>query len=1038
MRHLIADKAAGPLAIATNFISKRLDEKVHVFNGYVIQNDLANGSSTNTGDSNDVKMEDTMEFRVATALWIYVAPAILVVGTVGSLVSLLVLCQPSMRRQSTMFYLSMLAVGDLMVLYTGLVRLWLEETQDIYLRLTSSLACRAHTFFVYLSLDFSVWVLVAVCIDRCLIVSWPHRAKRWCSRKRALCAVVAIFVVMAAINAHFFWTYGLETQQEESRIAGDSELRCYMDLSSPTSVLFIQKVWPWIDLCVYFLIPFVLILACNVIIIRQLVRSDRKMADHRRRSGRSKVMDDVPQKGSKTGQSKTRSPKARCNSRVSDFDLNRAMSGVSESNNCCQAERVVRSVVEKHRTDHDKGQINQVKDSINYRKDLSDLEQDITNNENDLADNKKGLPNHEEGTVNHENDVFEHQKDLTNPGPSVLLESGKLSDVTPLESTIQKQLRRESDDGVTASVTDMPVDITCRGAAVLSSKDSHCTTSKNSVADSCVGLENFSSQNELEVWGVDDGSQTSPENEGKLDSTHERKVQGLVVTPFSALYLSSSLSPVGVDCLTPTDTEPGRISLGVGKSMIDKSISDVWESYVLDEKKYGCSAGEEIVVSDHVCSHGKDSINLKRNGYKKVFVPPSQTVTSTSGRGRQVFTIENTLRGFFTKTTRERKDSEKQFIDDVEEEEEEEGEEVEEEEENPRNEDAGPTEQVDFQVLEQRIDTPVQESVTMTKSPHHGSRRRSHSAKVWPQEETKDPSFFEDTHNEASCSPVSMIKLSLQNNSAHLEQPGDSKQTSPAWRSPKTAQNPETSTNWDENERDGFTKYAMKTLKQQTRIEIRNEFKSQSRSQPFTIKVENTRDGSSLAQSTLYVTGTDTDFNSNIDKQNTTNSPQKKTPAPLSIIDATESLRNTLPSKIDTKSNSRNTPRSIIDHTASSKNTSPSALDATGSSTKNPKHVPKRQTSKTTRSTSSVSKTLIAITVAFLLLNSPINVYIIVYTYVAEENQPLASARLHLGWTLTNCLMYLNQALHVFLYCLTGPRFRQELAGIEDTGTKAW
>lgn len=43
-------------------------------------------------------------------------------GTIGSILSLLVLCRKSLRVQTTMFYLSALAVADLMVLYAGLVR----------------------------------------------------------------------------------------------------------------------------------------------------------------------------------------------------------------------------------------------------------------------------------------------------------------------------------------------------------------------------------------------------------------------------------------------------------------------------------------------------------------------------------------------------------------------------------------------------------------------------------------------------------------------------------------------------------------------------------------------------------------------------------------------------------------------------------------------------------------------------------------------------------------------------------------------------
>ena len=46
------------------------------------------------------------------------------------------------------------------------------------------------------------------------------------------------------------------------------------------TAFFVEKVWPWIDLCVVCLVPFVIMVVCNSLIVRQLVLSARKLQRH--------------------------------------------------------------------------------------------------------------------------------------------------------------------------------------------------------------------------------------------------------------------------------------------------------------------------------------------------------------------------------------------------------------------------------------------------------------------------------------------------------------------------------------------------------------------------------------------------------------------------------------------------------------------------------------------------------------------------------------------------------------------------------------
>ncbi|KAH3776022.1 hypothetical protein DPMN_177433 [Dreissena polymorpha] len=139
----------------------------------------------------------------------YGSPILIFIGTIGNVLSIVVLLRPRLRKSTTMFYLTCLSFGDLFTLYTGLLRYWIHSAFKVDDRNLSNAACTVHAFFVYLLLDFTVWVLVAVTVDRCISVSLPFRVKRLCSMKRSRMVVTFILMMLFFKNMHFFWTLSL-------------------------------------------------------------------------------------------------------------------------------------------------------------------------------------------------------------------------------------------------------------------------------------------------------------------------------------------------------------------------------------------------------------------------------------------------------------------------------------------------------------------------------------------------------------------------------------------------------------------------------------------------------------------------------------------------------------------------------------------------------------------------------------------------------------------------------------------------------------
>jgi len=209
-------------------------------------------------------------YRVSQYLWQCGSPVLILVGTVGNVLSILVLRRPKLRQSTTMFYLTCLSFGDLFTLYTGLLRYWISETFGEDIRNISSVSCKLHTFLVYYSLDITVWILVSVTLDRCVSVSLPFKSKRICTIPKAKLVIIILLLVFLFKNLHFFWTVDLVQTWE---------YRC--DANTPDVEDFLRYVWPWIDLATFCVIPFTIMILANIKMIYEMIISQRKLEAHR-------------------------------------------------------------------------------------------------------------------------------------------------------------------------------------------------------------------------------------------------------------------------------------------------------------------------------------------------------------------------------------------------------------------------------------------------------------------------------------------------------------------------------------------------------------------------------------------------------------------------------------------------------------------------------------------------------------------------------------------------------------------------------------
>jgi hypothetical protein len=129
---------------------------------------------------------------------------LLVVGTFGNILSFIIFSQGTLRKSSTFRYLALLSLMDLLVLYSGLLDLFLtiEYGGAFSLRTLNPITCRLHTFITYWSQHSSSWILSFISVDRAVATNCIQFARKFCTPRSAEYIVASILIITALLNCH--------------------------------------------------------------------------------------------------------------------------------------------------------------------------------------------------------------------------------------------------------------------------------------------------------------------------------------------------------------------------------------------------------------------------------------------------------------------------------------------------------------------------------------------------------------------------------------------------------------------------------------------------------------------------------------------------------------------------------------------------------------------------------------------------------------------------------------------------------------------
>lgn len=238
-------------------------------------------------DANSSTRPYFWEYELGRNLLLYPSIIIIIVGIVGNMLVLFVLVHKK-PYSSTTIYLLNLAVADLIVIVIApTLRSLPIALSDYDITKENVHMCHFWFFMNHTSKTMSRWTLVAIAVERVIVVYKPFKAKQICSPMAAKWTVFIINVLSFACYVHYFWTYG-----RVSHVLNNITVEiasCTVLKSNPTMEFYVTKVKPWQDFFLRAAAPFAILFVCNIVIVKTLISVSRERKQLRMTSNTGNV-----------------------------------------------------------------------------------------------------------------------------------------------------------------------------------------------------------------------------------------------------------------------------------------------------------------------------------------------------------------------------------------------------------------------------------------------------------------------------------------------------------------------------------------------------------------------------------------------------------------------------------------------------------------------------------------------------------------------------------------------------------------------------
>ena len=110
----------------------------------------------------------------AKPLIIYGSPFVIILGTIGNIISFAVYCTKKLNRTSFSVFIRVLAVSDTVFLLNDTTNYWFREI-DEPIRKKHDILCKLNNFLSMFSKSMSAWILALIAIERVVGTLMPFK-----------------------------------------------------------------------------------------------------------------------------------------------------------------------------------------------------------------------------------------------------------------------------------------------------------------------------------------------------------------------------------------------------------------------------------------------------------------------------------------------------------------------------------------------------------------------------------------------------------------------------------------------------------------------------------------------------------------------------------------------------------------------------------------------------------------------------------------------------------------------------------------------
>ncbi|CAF1606769.1 unnamed protein product, partial [Didymodactylos carnosus] len=205
------------------------------------------------------------------------AAILVIIGTIGNLLTIYILLRPSLRCNTTMRYLTAAAIADLCTLYSWNLNLFYKYIINSYqndLEDISLYTCRLISFLAFSSLQLSSWYLMLVSFDRMMNIHFLFWKKDFGKPYISTYIIIIVATIILVLNSHLLFINGFI----EQNCIPNGKQTCVICYKRLTDDRYVFPKWEKVHLISYTLIPFTVMSICNLFIIRRILATNRRQS----------------------------------------------------------------------------------------------------------------------------------------------------------------------------------------------------------------------------------------------------------------------------------------------------------------------------------------------------------------------------------------------------------------------------------------------------------------------------------------------------------------------------------------------------------------------------------------------------------------------------------------------------------------------------------------------------------------------------------------------------------------------------------------